>query len=80
MNEYHSIYALLRWRFTDIGGLVDAEVLARTLTVENMPRDLVPAILRPALTEFRCLRSDARVAKCARFLEARARAEAERAR
>lgn len=61
-------HRLLAWR---LESLVEpsAELLAASLSVEAFPRDeSVPHWLDVALTEFRKLRADARIAACRAFM------------
>lgn len=62
---------LLRWRASMFREQLTPDMLARSLTCESMPHEATPVPMRDAVTAFRHLRSDARVAVCRRFLESR---------
>ena len=57
---------LLHWRYTQLGGC-DPEVLAESLSVEEIHYEEIPPYLVEALTCFRHKRRDARVAARGEF-------------
>jgi len=52
-------------------GYLTAERLTAAMTCEALPHELTPERFHKAITEFRHLRTDARVAACRAFLENR---------
>jgi hypothetical protein len=59
---------LITW-VRDQYGEIDAGQLADALSCEALPNDQVPPRFQKTVTEFRHLRTDARVAACHTYLE-----------
>jgi hypothetical protein len=60
--------AVLAWRSRGRGALLTPEALAESMTCENLPYEHIPDAMCAAVTAFRHLRSDARIAACRSFL------------
>jgi len=63
-----SIHELLAWRRTTLSWVFSAPELEESLTCEGLSDEATPPRLRPAVTEFRHLRRDARVRACIEFM------------
>jgi len=65
-----SVANIILWRWTTLPGRsATPHEVADSLTVEGLPYEEIPPRFRAAVTKFRHLRRDARVAACRRVLE-----------